>query len=500
MTESERLQPTATTTTRRPRERETFAESAGNSLLSGVLTRAVSVGTCVTLACLLTPDDFGLQAMVWTVTGLLGICLEIGFSQALVQFRDLSGELFSTALWVNLGLGALLAGGVFAGAGHLASFYAEPSLVEIARTSCAILVLAPLSSIHGAVLQRLHRFRTIARIEVFSALLASFVGIAVAVRGHGVWALVGHVVTLALGRAVLYTALCPIHANCGIDRAAVRRLWRYGRYVLATNVFNHTTHNVDQVLVGRFMGSAVLGPYRYAWQLVSIPQDLVSRALNSVLVSRYSELQTDVDELRQKHLDVLRVVAFLAVPIYVLAIALADRLVHSILGARWEGLVVIVRYLGAVELIQILGAVNGPLFLALGKTRRLLVVNLLRLNVVVGVLIGVCFGLEGLLIGLLVARMINFLPSIHFGVQLLGLSVLDVFRAVWRSFAVGASLLVVLFVLSRSAGAPVDSPGTLAGIVASGLCIYALLSRLLDPGPLTATCRVAVSLWRRLST
>src|SRR5688572_13724769 len=60
------------------------------------------------LARLLTPQDFGLVAMVTTVTGFLRIFNDAGLSTATVQREDITHAQVSNLFWANVALGGAI--------------------------------------------------------------------------------------------------------------------------------------------------------------------------------------------------------------------------------------------------------------------------------------------------------------------------------------------------------------------------------------------------------
>src|SRR4051794_11062607 len=82
----------------------------------------------VTLSRLLSPRDFGLVAMALVLVSLCEIFRDFGLFNAALQARTLDDRQRDKLLWINLGLGGLLAAVSAALAPLVASIYKEPSL------------------------------------------------------------------------------------------------------------------------------------------------------------------------------------------------------------------------------------------------------------------------------------------------------------------------------------------------------------------------------------
>ena len=120
------------------------------------------------LARILDPSDFGLVAMVTTLTGMLSLFRDFGLSTATIQRQSISDEQLSTLFWVNVLIGALLSALTLASAHLIANFYREPRLVWITTALAASFLFNAAGIQHSALLAREMRFATLAAIEVIA--------------------------------------------------------------------------------------------------------------------------------------------------------------------------------------------------------------------------------------------------------------------------------------------------------------------------------------------
>jgi PST family polysaccharide transporter len=92
------------------------ADLKGRSIRGGAATISAQgakfllhTGSIVILACLLTPQDFGLIAMVTAVTNFVMMFKDMGLSMATVQRAEINHAQISTLFWVNTAIGVALA-------------------------------------------------------------------------------------------------------------------------------------------------------------------------------------------------------------------------------------------------------------------------------------------------------------------------------------------------------------------------------------------------------
>src|SRR5262249_49544792 len=139
---------------------------------------------------ILTPEDYGLMALVMAIIGFLSLFEEIGLGSAIIQ-RDrldqrLLDQIFGLLLVLNVALYALI--WVIAPIG--ARFFAAPKLTGIMRILGALLTISAIGTLPDAVLTRRMDFRA-KSVALFSSMVSgSLLTFALAVRGMGVWSLV----------------------------------------------------------------------------------------------------------------------------------------------------------------------------------------------------------------------------------------------------------------------------------------------------------------------
>jgi PST family polysaccharide transporter len=142
------------------------------------------------LARLVLPVDFGLVGMVTALTGFLGLFRDCGLSMAAVQRATITDAQISTLFWLNLGLGATLAGIAALGGPLLSAFYGEPRLLWITVALGTSFLFNGAGAQHRAGLQRSMRFFALAAIDIISLIASCAAGICMALAGQGYWALV----------------------------------------------------------------------------------------------------------------------------------------------------------------------------------------------------------------------------------------------------------------------------------------------------------------------
>jgi O-antigen/teichoic acid export membrane protein len=166
----------------------------GHTISSGAVTVSaqgakffLNLVSTVILARLLSPRDFGLVAMVTTVTGFLRVFKDAGLSIATVQREKITHAQVSNLFWINIAVSAVSTLVVAASAPIIARFYHNPNLISITLLLSTTFLISGTTVQHQALLKRQMRFKALALIEVGSMVIGVLVGATMALRGYRYW-------------------------------------------------------------------------------------------------------------------------------------------------------------------------------------------------------------------------------------------------------------------------------------------------------------------------
>lgn len=366
------------------------------TVISQGLKFVAGIATTIVLARLLTPQDYGLVGMVAVVTGFVSMFKDMGLSTATVQRAEVSSEQVSTLFWVNVAASLLLMLVTMALSPAVAWFYHEPRLTRITIVFALSLIFGGLTAQHEAILRRQMRFTALAAVELSSLAVSIAVAIVLALRGAGYWALVLSQVALGLAYAVGVWSVCGWRPGLPRRYTGVRQMLAFGGNLTGFSIVNYFARNLDNMLIGRFWGSAPLGLYARAYQLLLLPIEQINTPVAAVTVPALSRLVDSPERYRQAYLRILEKIAILTMPAMALMIATSDWVVALLLGPRWMGVSRLFALLGIAGLIQPVTNTVGWLFITQGRTQQMLQWGLIGSTIiVVSILAGLPWGATG---------------------------------------------------------------------------------------------------------
>jgi O-antigen/teichoic acid export membrane protein len=389
---------------------------------SGVVTgiaQAAQFGlnllSIVILARLLSPQDFGLVAMVLTIMGFLRIFNDAGLSTATVQREEITHAQVSNLFWTNVALGGLVSLVLAASAPAIAWFYREPRLVGVTLCLSFTFVLSSSTVQHLALLKRQMQFKEIALIQVGSAAAGVLVGIGMAWRNYGYWSLVGMQLTTPAVAFLLTWLISSWRPQWLARRSGTRSLLGFGANLTASSFIWSIARGADGLLIGRFYGSASLGLYSRASALLVRPIEQFMAPLEAVLVPTLSRLIIQPERYRRVVLQVFEVVAVISFLFTGLLLALAEPLTFVVLGPKWSEAAPIFAGFALVALFTPMGSVGGWLLTSQGRGKDILRSSSISSVVAVAsFLAGLRYGPTGVAVAYSASCLLIILPLIYY--------------------------------------------------------------------------------------
>ncbi len=334
------------------------------------LTRFVVV---IALARMLTPHQVGLAAMALVLSGFVISFADLGLGAALVQRREITEADLSTAFWTSVAAGAVLTGAIALAAPAIASFFRNADVAPLVRAISLTFFITSLGAVQRSLLVRAMDFRPLELRTVVSVVAGGAAAIAFAARGFGPWALIAQELTVAVVSTVLVWLVVPWRPKPHFSRRSLRELGGFGFRNLGGSFFTTLNQNTDNILVGRFIGSAPLGLYAFSYNLVLAPLARVVGPLQQVAFPAFSRLQDDESgKLESAWLRANRLMGAVCIPPLVAVIVTAPELVPMVFGSHWSPAARIVQILCWGGILQCLQPMNDAILQGANAVKRYL--------------------------------------------------------------------------------------------------------------------------------
>jgi O-antigen/teichoic acid export membrane protein len=450
----------------------TVANGASWSAIGRLGIQAIQFVAGLALSRLLTPADFGLLASVYVITTFSQLFFELGLTAALVEIRDRRPEDESTVFWINALGGVVFALLITAAGPLIADLFNQPRLTELAPL-VALPFMLSINVVQTARLQRSLRFKLIITVEVATSLIGTAVMVAAAFAGFGVYALTFGPIVQALSMSVIMFVVLPWKPTGFISTSSVRRLSRFSGGQLGTNVLNYWGRNADNLLIGKYLGSADLGYYNRGYNLMLLPVQQVTQVFGRVLFPALSAISSDHERVARGYRRTLRLINVASIPVLLGLAAVAPGLVPLLWGHQWTSTVILLQILCFAGIPQCVAGSVGWLFQSQGATGKMFKVGLATFAPgILALVIGLHWGSEGVAIGVLVRSWLSVIPTLSYACRLIELRALVVVRDSLPTVLTAGALFAAVWFVPQLTGWSRFAPSTVGAQVLLGVVIY----------------------------
>ena len=416
----------------------------GRSIRGGAVTFVgqgtkflLQLGSTIVLARILTPQDFGLIAMVVAITGFIMIFKDLGLSMATVQKAEINHGQISTLFWINIAISTALMLLTMAMAPAIAWFYKEPRLIWITVALASAFIFGGLTVQHQALLQRQMCFTALVVIDIISMAAGIVAGIVCGLAGMGYWSLVLMQLATAVTMAVGVWIASGWLPGPPVRHSGVRKMLKFGGWLTGFGVVNYFARNVDKILLGRYWGSQSTGFYTKAYSLLLLPIAQITAPITAVAVPVLSRLQKEPERFRNYYIKAIKLIAYITMPLVVAMGVLSTEIVVLVLGRQWLDAGPIFMVLAVTAILQPVSATVGWIYVSLGQTRRMFAWSCIAMPLIaLSFLVGLRWGALGVATGYAICNLMLFYPNFSFALKNSPIRVGDVFSNIYHPLAI----------------------------------------------------------------
>lgn len=407
---------------------------------------AITFLSNIVLARLLTPDDYGCIGMLAIFLVISNSLILGGFISALIQKKDADDDDFSTVFYWNLVVSIILYLCLFIAAPYIANYYHIDKLCVILRIQGIVLILNGLGAIQTTLLRKFLSFNKLAKINIISSLIAVFIAIYMAFKGYGVWALVAQQIAFSLFNALILWATTTWRPKLRFSTDSFKSLFSYGAFLLFAEIINSICDNIQGLIIGRKFCSATMGFYSQAKKLEEVPTTSISQVVNQVTFPIYTSLQDDKERLKNTVRKTLGLMNYINFPLMLILIVVAKPLFIIIFSDKWLGSVFYFQILCLAGLANCLQSVNYQVVSAVGRSKELFYWNFVKRGIgLLLMLIGLAWGVEGLLLGMVLSTYFTYIVNAKLAETSTGYSLFQQIKDFFPSLCIGLIASVIAY-------------------------------------------------------
>ncbi len=431
-----------------------MADNLGKKTIRGVLWSSVErfsmqgVHFLVTLvlANILTPDDFGLIGMLVVFIAVSQSLIETGFSLALIRKQDRSDVDNSTVFYFSTVTSLLVYLLFYAIAPWVASFFNEPQLTVLMRVLCVVIVINSFSVIQRALYTASVNFKTQAKATTIAAVLSGVLGIASAIKGAGVWALVIQSLSNSLFNTLLlwyYSTWRPVLV---FSWKSFKELYLFGFSIMIVGVLETLYQNSYQIFIGKFFSTASLGHFTQAKTIANFPSSNLSGIISRVTYPIMSTIQDDNERLSEVYRRLARVIAFGVFPLMCGLAALSVPTIHALIGSKWHFAAILMVPLSFSFMFYPIHSINMNVLQVKGKSKLYLKSEIIKKVISIAFLVGtIPFGIVVMCYGRIVSSILTLLVNMFYTSRQVEISLYTLIKDLLPTLALSLGMFITVF-------------------------------------------------------
>ena len=437
----------------------------------------VSVVVSFVLARMLDPAVYGLVAKVTIITSIMLVFVDSGMANSLIQKKDPDDLDFSSVFFFNVAFCLVLYVGLFFAAPLIAGYNGQPELTAIVRVLGLTVVVAGVKNVQQAYVSKTMQFKRFFFATLGGTAVSAAVGIAMAYKGFGVWALVAQQLSnVTINTCVLWlTVGWRPKAMFSLER--LRALLGYGWKLLASGLLDTVYNKLREIFIAVFYTDTDLAFYNRGNALPNLIVENINSSIDSVLLPVLSAEQDHAEQVREMTRRAIKVSSYIIMPLMMGLAVCAEPFVRFFLTEKWLPCVPYLRIFCFTYSFYPLHTANLNAIKAMGRSDLFLILEIVKKAVgITALLLTMRLGVYPMALSLLATSVLSQIINAWPNSRLLNYSYLrqlaDLLPTILLAAAMGACVYPVsLLGLSDIV--------TLVIQVPLGVLVYVLGSKLL---------------------
>ena len=424
-------------------------KGASWSFIDSISSQGVTFLVSLVLARLLTPDEYGLIGIISIFIAVFNSIVDSGFSNALIRKNDARDIDYNTVFLTNLIISILLFFVLFLSAPAISRFFNQPQLIPLLRVMGAIVIINAFAIIQRTILVKKVDFKTQTKVSLISSITSGVIGIGMAIRGCGVWSLVGqHISRQFLNSAFLWI-FSKWYPKLQFSFKSFKELFSFGWKLLVSGLIDTVWREIYQVVIGKCYSPATLGQYTRAQQFANICSSNLNSVVQRVSYPVLSSVQDDKERLKGGYKRIIKVTMLVTFTLMLGMSAVAKPMILTMVGEQWLPCVPFLQIICFQMMLYPLHSLNLNMLQVQGRSDLFLKLEIIKKIIAIGpLLLGVFVDIYWMLGGSVVTGCIAYYLNAYYSGPFLNYSIKEQVKDILPSFGVAVAIAVPVYAIS----------------------------------------------------
>lgn len=371
-------------------------------------TQGVQFVVQIILARLISPEEFGILALVMVFINLAQVFVQSGFNTALIQKKDADTLDFSSIFYLSLLIAGFFYLIMYTVAPVIADFYDSLELISVLRVLSLILFTGAFNSIQNAYVSKKLLFKKLFRSSIGATIISGVLGIIAAYQGAGIWALVIQQLANQLSVTIIMWFTVKWRPHLMFSFTRVKTLLSFSWKLLASSLLDVLYMDLRTLIIGRIYTASTLGFYNRGQQFPRLIVDNVNGSIQAVMLPALSVYQDDKERMKSFVRRSIVTSSFLIFPMMIGMAVIAEPLVTLVLTETWLPAVPFIQIFSLSYMLMPIHTANLQAINAMGRSDIFLKLEVIKkvLGLIV-LAISLPFGVYAIAIGQLLSGIIS---------------------------------------------------------------------------------------------
>ena len=419
------------------------------SAIDNIASSGITFLVTLVLARLLTPEEYGIMAMIAIFIAISNSIIDSGFSNALIRKIHVERIDYNTVFYFNLIVSVFVYFLLYILSPAISIFFIEPILKEVIRVIGWVLIINALAIIPRTLFVKAVNFKVQTKVSLISSISSGGVGIGLALGGMGVWSLVGQLLSRQILNTLLLWIYSKWHPVWEFSMKSFKELFGFGSKLLLSGLLDTIYKNIYYIVIGRVYTSAQLGQYTRAEQFNTIFSSNLTSVVQRVSYPVLSSIQDEPERLKEAYRRVIKITMLITFACMLGLAAVAKPLIIILIGEKWLLAVYFLQIICFSGMLYPLHAINLNILQVKGRSDLFLKLEVIKkIIAIVPIIVGVFCGIEYMLWGSVLTSFIAYFLNSHYSAGLIYYPTKEQIKDILPTFLISSVVASVMWMLS----------------------------------------------------
>ena len=335
------------------------------------------------LSRILTPNDYGIVAIVTVFTSFFIVLSNCGLGIAVIQKKEFSQNDINSIFTFSFYFAIFLMLTFIALAYPICLFFNDKVYPPICIILSISIFFNTLNAVPDGLLRKEKKFFLIGLRLVIVSILTYGATIVLALLKFKYYALVVQSVISSILIFLWNLKNSKVALVKKINWNVLKSIFSYSGYNFLFNFFNYFSRNLDKIIIGKSLGNEDLAQYNKAYHFMLYPVQNLTNVITPALHPILSDYQNDIKTVYEKYLKIVKLLSLLGVLVTGICFICSKEIITILYGNQWTASIVCFQFMSLSIWVQMIGGTSGALFAALNDTKRHFYVTIINTLIVI---------------------------------------------------------------------------------------------------------------------